>query len=219
MIYGNIICQNGLPDLLRAIESIYPLCDEIYICDGYSTDGTWEWLQNVKKSYNLKLYQNKFITMADQRNFLLSKTPIDSWIISIDQDEQLHGGEYLLETFNEVKPDRLVSVSLPILNLKDDMNHCVEFIYFNGNKIFYNQEGVHFGINHYHAILTSKHGGNWREISVPSFIFMKHYALLDQRRNKLRCKRLKNNKEAGLDEYNFYCKNKHKVIELPKGLK
>jgi glycosyltransferase involved in cell wall biosynthesis len=49
-LYGNIICQNGVAEILRAIESIARICDKIYVMDGGSTDGTLESTQKFPKS-------------------------------------------------------------------------------------------------------------------------------------------------------------------------
>ena len=160
-INGNLIVQNGLPDLLRAIESIYPICDKIYVCDGGSTDGTWEWLQNVKDIYNLELYQHKFESMVKQRNWLLKKTPIDSWIISLDQDEEIcYAGhlKILLDGLSEkfMSVGAGVGVQILFINMINDPRHQVELIYTNGAKVFTNKKGVKFGINDYHAIQWMK---------------------------------------------------------------
>lgn len=223
-IIGNIIVQNAMPDLLRAIESIYPICDKIYICDGGSTDGTWEWLQNIKDVYNLELFQHKYEGMAKQRNWLLSKTPVESWIISIDQDEKICYPQLLKEMIKLldekfIKVGALCMVRIPMITMLQDTQHCSEFVYTNGTKIFYYKEGVTFGLNDYHALPTSKNGETWMQGEVEPPIALKHYAFLDPKRSKTRCERLKGNKEAGASEYEFWCTMKHKLVDLPEHLK
>ena len=58
-VNGSLICQNAMPDIVRCIESVAPLVKDYYICDGGSTDGTWEWLNKYKDVYSLKLFKHK----------------------------------------------------------------------------------------------------------------------------------------------------------------
>ena len=84
-----MVVQNGMPDILRAIESLSPVCDEIFVVDGGSRDGTLEFLRERASIYKLRLFERPFDTMQKQRQFLLDKTPQDSWVIALDQDEKL----------------------------------------------------------------------------------------------------------------------------------
>jgi len=89
-IYGNIVCQNVVYDIFRAIDSIIPITDCIYVMDGGSTDGTYEALKSYKNAYNLKIFQHPFDNLANQRNRLLEEIPKNSWLISPDSDEKFN---------------------------------------------------------------------------------------------------------------------------------
>jgi glycosyltransferase involved in cell wall biosynthesis len=88
-IYGSLICQNGVAEIARCIESVYPVVDEYFVMDGGSTDGTWEWLNKWKGVYNLTIFQHPYKDQGEQRNLLLKKIPKGVWVVNIDQDERL----------------------------------------------------------------------------------------------------------------------------------
>ncbi|MHA1591204.1 MAG: glycosyltransferase family 2 protein [Candidatus Heimdallarchaeaceae archaeon] len=214
-IYGNIICQNSLPEILRTIESLCPICDEIYICDSFSTDGTWEWLNNVKDVYHLKLFQHQYKSMVKQRNWLLKRTPINAWVVSIDHDEEICNPYSLKEAIESIKIGRNIAIRINMVTMID-ITHCSDFFFTSPAKLFFHKEGVSFGQNDYHAIPTVAEKEEWEVFDLPHFIAIKHYAFLDRKGCKERCKRLKNNKDAGKSEYEFWCTMKHKIIDLPE---
>ena len=88
MIYINLLCQNELPYIKNLVPQLTDMCDEIYMCDGGSTDGTVEWLEEHAEEYKIKLFHRKWDWhFGKQRDFLLQKTPKDSFVIRIDADE------------------------------------------------------------------------------------------------------------------------------------
>ena len=89
-IVGTLICQNGISEIRRCIESVYPVVSQYYVMDGGSTDGTWELLNKYKDIYNLTLYQYPYDGNGEQRNRLLAYVPKDVWVVNIDQDEALN---------------------------------------------------------------------------------------------------------------------------------
>jgi glycosyltransferase involved in cell wall biosynthesis len=152
--YGLLICQNAMPEILRCIESIH-FCDEIYVCDGGSTDGTYEYLKSVKDIYKLKLFERAFDNMLNQRNFLLEKIPSGNWIINIDQDESVSLSVYELfemyvsripsDVYESAKNEkRVVCLEVPFYNLIHDKKHYIDPLMLYRSKLFYKEDGVHF---------------------------------------------------------------------------
>lgn len=79
------------------IRSMMDLCDEVYINDGNSTDGTLDIINSLKVEYGkdrLKLFVKDWNhtrrMWADEKNFLLDKIPNDVYVLCIDADEVIH---------------------------------------------------------------------------------------------------------------------------------
>lgn len=80
-----------------AIRSALDFCDDIYINDGGSTDGTLELLFALKNEYGkdrIKLYERVWKhdrrMWADEKNFILDKIPNDAYVLCLDADEVIH---------------------------------------------------------------------------------------------------------------------------------
>lgn len=81
-----ILTYNEEIHLERCISSIIDLVDEIIVLDSFSTDGT----PRIVERYNAKFIQRKFISQADQMNWLLNNYNIkQQWIMRLDADEYI----------------------------------------------------------------------------------------------------------------------------------
>lgn len=139
----NMLCHNELPYLKNVVRQLN-FADEIYIVDDYSTDGSWEWLNDVKKQYGLNIYQRKFDWKpGEQRDFLLSHTPKDCWVISMDADEvPTFGFRFLIKDLlnSSNNPPDIERVYVYVWNLVEDLRHYHETlgvqsrIYWHSNK-------------------------------------------------------------------------------------
>jgi len=100
MITGINIVRNclstGYP-FLESILSAIPLCDQYFVNDGGSTDGTLEALQELSESYpKVKVYQIpdtesvRWDCVSDQINAMIKDVPDRSWIFLGNADELLH---------------------------------------------------------------------------------------------------------------------------------
>ena len=140
--------MNEWPDILRAIESMYPCCDKIYIVYGGKPNTEMrKFLEERKEIYNLKIFDRPFDTALAQRQFLLEKTPKNNWIVSIDADEKLANRvsfglrEYISKIDPEVysDPKRKIPLVIPINhhNLTKDMCHYDGTPIYHYMKCFY----------------------------------------------------------------------------------
>lgn len=189
-IYGMMIVQDGMPNILRSVESVAPHVDEFLIMDGGSTDGTWEWLNKYKDVYHLTLLRHDYDDQGAQRNRLLSKIPKGVWVIDIDQDEQILCSN-VKEYLNRISPamiagverDLILDLRIPCINLVDDINHYnVYKLMFFGTKFFYNDRNLHFTPGYHMSLCYYETEYNANSVSVPEDWVVKHYAYLDSDR-------------------------------------
>lgn len=192
-VVANLICQNGLKDIMRCIESVFPVVDEYYVMDGGSTDGTWECLLSYRRAYHLTLFQSPFESMDKQRNKLLEKTPKDCWIINIDQDEKLNivsqygMRDYIARITPEVyeDPKRVspIVIGMPFYNLiQDPLHHSENPVRVNVNKIFYYDNNLHFVDKYHSRLVYNEDDPHYQQFPAPSDWGIFHYAFLDEAR-------------------------------------
>lgn len=104
----------------RCLNSV-DFADEIIVIDSYSTDGTYEYLQDHPK---VKVIQNPFENFTSQKSFALKQASND-WILFLDADE--------------VVPDTLKSEILGTINGKTD--HAAYWFY---RKFMFEHKPLHF---------------------------------------------------------------------------
>ena len=208
-IVGMLICQNGISEILRCIESVYPVVSDYYIMDGGSTDGTWELLNKYKDVYNLSLYQYPYDENGAQRNRLLKYVPKDVWIVNLDQDEALNNAvqRELPDFITKIHPDLYadpnrklpLNIHVPNFNLVQDILHFdASHISFFASKIFYNDRNLCFSQGYHCTIIYGANDlENTNVISPPESWTIFHYAYL----NPDRLKNLKKDNKSGKRQY------------------
>lgn len=96
------ITYNEEKNIGRALESIKTVADEIIILDSGSADKTLE----IALKYDAKIYHNKFIDFASQKNLAVSYAARD-YIFVLDADEELTPGLInWLTGFKELKLEK-----------------------------------------------------------------------------------------------------------------
>ena len=79
-----VITYNELGNIDELIKSI-SFANEIIVVDSFSTDGTFEKLQEYS---NVKVFQRRFTNFSDQRNYTASLAS-NKWVLFVDADERV----------------------------------------------------------------------------------------------------------------------------------
>jgi len=79
-----IITHNEESNILRCLNSVQDVADEIVVVDSLSTDHT----EDICNSFNVKFVKQEWLGYSEQKNFANSLASYD-WILSIDADEEL----------------------------------------------------------------------------------------------------------------------------------
>ncbi len=83
-----VLCLNEYSQLTRCIKSL-KWCDEIYLVDSGSSDGSKELAERLGAKVFVKTRRDRFI-ITEQRNWALSHLPINSkWVLFLDADEEI----------------------------------------------------------------------------------------------------------------------------------
>lgn len=83
-----ILTKDEEKHIVRCLNSLKGICEEIFVIDSYSTDRTVE----IAESMGAKVYKNPWKNYATQFNFGVYQCPITAeWIWRIDADEFLEG--------------------------------------------------------------------------------------------------------------------------------
>lgn len=77
-----VITYNEIGYIEKCIDSIL-FADEIIVVDSYSTDGTYEYLENLP---NVKVIQHPFTNFTTQKSFALEQAS-NEWVLFVDADE------------------------------------------------------------------------------------------------------------------------------------
>ena len=79
-----IITKNEERNILRCLNSVQDVVDEIIVVDSGSTDST----ADICEQFGVKCVQQEWLGYSEQKNFANSLASND-WILSIDADEEL----------------------------------------------------------------------------------------------------------------------------------
>ncbi len=97
-----IITFNEIGNIERCLEAVQ-FASEIIVVDSYSTDGTFEYLQNHPR---VRVIQRAFENFTDQKNFALQQATHD-WVLFVDADEVVEAAlrKEILETLHAHRED------------------------------------------------------------------------------------------------------------------
>lgn len=91
-----IITYNEEKNILRCLESVKKVADEIIVVDSFSTDATPE----ICREFNVVFLQNTFKGHVEQKNFAAQKAT-SPYVLSLDADELL--SDELVQYINSIK--------------------------------------------------------------------------------------------------------------------
>lgn len=134
-ISGITFIKNGIMvdyPFLEAIQSILPICDELVVAVGDSTDNTREAIQNLK-SDKIKIIDTVWdlskrtggVVFAEQSNIALDGVTGD-WVIHVQADEVIHENDVAKlkeEILKYDKDPRVEGLILPYYHFWGDYNH------------------------------------------------------------------------------------------------
>ena len=85
-IIGLFLVKNEDLHIEWVIRNVIDFCDKIYICDNYSTDGTWEILKRLKVEFS-KIEIHRVTQPKDSHRFVESYAGTPTWVFAVDGDE------------------------------------------------------------------------------------------------------------------------------------
>jgi len=149
-ITGTIITLNAEKYILRAIESLKNICDEIIVLDSESTDST----RRLAESVGAKVFTQPFLGDGKQKK-KASEYSNNNWVFSLDADEYLDSD--LIEFVSKIDLDNESYDSYSFRR----KNYCAEEwikaagFYPDNVTRLYNKSKVNFDIRADHAAVVS----------------------------------------------------------------
>jgi len=136
--------------LEATIRSMMGLCDDIYINDGQSDDGTLDILYSLQREYGkdrvnifVREWQHNRRMWADEKNFILDKIPNDAYVLCIDADEVLHEDEMPL--VKKAVEDRYSAISFNVIHFYGRPTNFIEggAWYKRHTRLWKRSTGIH----------------------------------------------------------------------------
>lgn len=151
-----IMTQNEEKNIGYLLDSIHDYFDQIIITDSYSTDNT---LSIINKYKNVELYENNFISWADQRNWILNNTKINNDIVFFLDADEVISNTFIYELKNKLN-EEFDSIAMNFnmffmgKHIKFSYGHpTVPRIFHKNNLIFYS-DGAREYANYQKKIVT-----------------------------------------------------------------
>lgn len=146
-ISGLTIVRNALINgymIAEVIDTLAAVADEVIVCDGHSTDGTFEYLQTRS---DIKLFQNDWnlqsnngLEFAQITNHGLKRCTGD-YIFYLQADELIH--ENQIDALKElILSDKHNSISCKFHHIRYDFDYCLTEGYKRAARVIRNGIGI-----------------------------------------------------------------------------
>ena len=135
-----LITKNEEHNLVRCINSVKTIADEIILVDTGSTDNTL----NIAKKLGVSIYETKWNnSFSEAKNFALEKCTKD-WILVIDADEALQQGDDIkLKSFIQNKEYEALYLNLVNLIGSESINETPSLRIFRNRKDYRFKNKLH----------------------------------------------------------------------------
>lgn len=136
-----IIVNNEEDRILRCLESVRPVVDEIIVVDSDSTDRTMA----ICKEFGAICYNNTWVGYGQQKRFAETKANHD-WILNLDADEWLPQDlqKELLEVLGKPIPSEIAGFEFVIKQVYPGKNKPRPFADYHRYIRLYNKEKCRF---------------------------------------------------------------------------
>jgi glycosyltransferase involved in cell wall biosynthesis len=124
-IYGTV--YNNAFSVEESVRSFFDPSYFIVITDSYSTDGTWEKLQEIRKEYNLTLLRLKS-TRGKGRDYALKHCPENSLTAYVDLDT-IYNQNFHKLLKEEIDGTFIISEPYSFIGKKGKIGHWADLNY------------------------------------------------------------------------------------------
>jgi hypothetical protein len=124
-IYGTV--YNNAFSVEESVRSFFDPSYFIVITDSYSTDGTWEKLQEIRKEYNLTLLRLKS-TRGKGRDYALKHCPENSLTAYVDLDT-IYNQNFHKLLKEEIDGTFIISEPYSFIGKKEKVGHWADLNY------------------------------------------------------------------------------------------
>jgi hypothetical protein len=135
--------------LEATINSALAFCDDIYINDGMSTDGTRDLLYNLRDAHGrdrVKLWEREWAhdrkMWTDEKNFLLDKISNNAYVFAIDADEVIHEND--MPTIKQAVSHKCPAMSFDVIHFYGRPTHYIEGVnwYKQHTRLWHQSTGI-----------------------------------------------------------------------------